>query len=79
MHGTTKEAHTKLVKEYLMFHTNIEYGFHELSDVYNHTRTPAKFVKHRVDTGYHVMLWQQCDMTILYCNFLANCSGGKVW
>jgi hypothetical protein len=44
MHGTTKQAHTKLVKEYLTFHTNIEYGVHELSNVYNHTRTPAKFV-----------------------------------
>jgi hypothetical protein len=30
----------------------------------------------RVDTRYHVMLWQQCDVTCLYCNFLANCSGG---
>ncbi len=37
------------------------------------------FYLHRVDTRYHVMLWQQCDMTCLYCNFLANCSGGKVW
>ncbi len=44
MHGTTKQAHTKLVKEYLTFHPNIENGVHELSNVYNHTGTPAKFV-----------------------------------
>jgi hypothetical protein len=44
MHGTTKQAHTKLVKEYLRFHTSIEYGVHELSDVYNQTLTSAKFV-----------------------------------
>lgn len=35
---------------------------------------------HMVDTRFHVMLWQQCHiMTCSYCNFLANCSGGKVW
>jgi hypothetical protein len=44
MHGTTKQAHTKLVKEYLTFHTSIEHGVHELSDLYNQTLTPAKFV-----------------------------------